>query len=110
VKVWRVNMNNASTGADTATAYAVCAKKPTGYGRELGATVDIPAQSQGSAAVSCYNGTRVLGGGAHSYSRGLDVNLSSTAATTNTTWTSRLNNSGLGVTELEPWVVCATVS
>src|SRR5262249_42330025 len=106
-KGWRVDANNASTGDDTVTAYAVCGKKHAGYAQVSGIATTVNASSQGSADASCPTGTLVLSGGAFSSSGSTQVNLNSTLPVSTTDWKSYEDNGSSGTNTVTAYAVCA---
>lgn len=103
---WRTDVNNASTGDNTATAYVICGKKRPGYAEVTGTTTTINPSSQGSATVTCPAGTLVLSGGAFSSSGSTAVNLNSTLPISTTTWQSYEDNATTGTNSLTAYAVC----
>jgi len=108
-KGWRADVNNGGTGANSATAYAICGKRATGYTRVIGTAVTNPANSQTGATATCPSGTQVFGGGEFSSSPSTAVNMNSTAWTSSTTWTSWQNNATAGSAAITPYALCASV-
>lgn len=106
-KGWRVDVNNASTSDETATAYAVCGKKPTGYVQVVGTSVTVPAGAQSSGAtVACPTGTKVFGGGGFSSSGATNVDLNSSGPSGQTAWVAYENNGQSSPNTLTPYAVC----
>jgi hypothetical protein len=104
---WRVDVNNASTGTNTATAYAVCGKKKTGYAQVSGTASTVNPSSQGSASVTCPAGTLVLSGGSFSSAGSTLVNLNSTLPTSTATWQSYESNGSTSSSSVTAYAVCA---
>lgn len=103
---WRVDVNNASAGDDTATAYAICANRPTGYRQIVGPATTLTAGTQGSSVATCTGGTTVLGGGGFSSSGSTAVELNSTAPSGSAAWISYVSNSSTGSNTVTSYAVC----
>ncbi len=107
---WRVDANNASTGDNNLTTYAVCSgswPSTTGYHVQLGTTVDNPPGAETQAVVSCASGQSVLGGGGFSSSSSTSVNMNSTLPQTGS-WVVYENNASGSDAAITAYAICAT--
>jgi hypothetical protein len=107
---WRIDANNASTGGNTLTSYAVCSASwgaSTGYNVALGTAATNPAGSENQATVACASGQSVLGGGAFSSSGSISVNMNSTYPISGG-WVVYENNASSSSASITAYAICAT--
>lgn len=111
---WAAAENNASTGDDTMTVYAVCSKFSTttnGYSVVEGPSTPADTGAQTGEQTSCpvVGGiqTSVLGGGLSDPSVSTAVNIAATWPNSSTEWAALLNNESGSATTLDTWAVCA---
>jgi hypothetical protein len=110
---WRVDANNASASDDTATAFAVCGKKISGYHLVTGTSVTNAAFTETPAGVGCpvVNSlqTLAMGGGVFSSSGSTLTSINSTApsSSSGTGWQDFENNGSSSSSSITPYVVCA---
>jgi len=96
-RTWTVKVNNAS-GADTsATVYAICAHKPTGYQQVTAPVIDNPGDTRTDEGALCPSGKKVFGGGAFSTSTSVGIAQSNslpgkTTAPTTYAWAVTMDN------------------
>lgn len=111
---WDGYVNNAS-GADTiVNAYAVCAVPRVGYTVVAATGVVNPAGTSTYATVQCPAGTRVVGGGALSWSQDLAVNINSSFPFypvyrgDKYSWNIKMNNGSAHDTRVDVQAVCSS--
>jgi hypothetical protein len=107
---WRVDANNAGTGSNTLTSYAVCSSSwpaKTGYNVVTGATVTNAAGTETQATALCASGQSVLGGGGYSGSGSTAVNMNGTVPLGNS-WSVYENNASGSDTTINAYAICAT--
>jgi hypothetical protein len=106
---WRVDMNNATTSANTLVSRAICAKKPKGYTLVVGSNSDIFAHSSASASAFCPGVTVPLSGGVVNFLDDVQANMNATFPTNADGWFSEINNAGIGNAIMSTRMICAGV-
>ena len=103
---WSVALNNSGVPSTTASAVAVCGKGVTGWKRVTGTTVTQPDTTQSAATAQC-PGFDVLGGGVHSSSASLVVDVNSSYPNGSNVWVGFENNGSAVTDSIEAYAICA---
>ncbi len=106
-KEWIGYINNASSEDESVSAWAVCAKKPTGYHIEVGKGTTVPPMTQASDTATCPSGTLAVGGGGLSHSSSTAVSVNSTYPDGVTAWRATDNNRSAYSTTVVSYAICA---
>lgn len=101
---WRIDANNASTGAETVTAYLLCGNLAK-YHFVTGTATTNNAGTQTGATTLCGHGVSV-GGGAFSSSGSTSVSINTTYPNSTGGWESYLNNGSTTAETFETYAVC----
>jgi hypothetical protein len=106
---WRVFENNRDTSGHSLVAFAVCAKKPTGYAMVTSSLIASPGGSQAPGAVFCPAGTVPLSGGPFSNSSDLYADAAESWGYTSPTptWLVAMDNVSSTATTFTVSAVCA---
>lgn len=108
-RTWFAVANNFSGAATTFNVYAVCAKRPAGYGLAAGSIVSNPAGEQDSATATCSPGDVVLGGGVEN-AGGFSVGVTSSYPGASASWTAAVSNFSTQASTFDVFAVCASAS
>jgi hypothetical protein len=103
--LWAATVNNTSGADDSATAYAICAKKPSSYVIVRGSEADNPGGSRTEATADCSSKTSILSVGGRSSAVETDVSIDQLNADVDSVVVE--NNASPGNQSLRPYAVCA---
>jgi hypothetical protein len=111
---WGAAVNNGSGATIRASAWAVCAAKPSGY-MIVSKSASDPAASENGATANCPSGSKALGGGGVTSPSTTSVSLNSSYAliivgTSAAGWTLSVNNASSVTGTLQVFAVCGKIS
>jgi hypothetical protein len=106
---WIADVNNATSANAYFAVWAICQPQSTAYTVVVASSAVNPGATN-SAAAQCPGKTRVVGGGALSYSLSTKVNINSTVPNDlgngATAWRVAMANASTGTTDFDVYAVC----
>ena len=106
-KTWAIDMNNASTGAASTQAYAICGQQVKGLVALTGDTEINSPGTEDLADVTCTGSKVALSGGVFSDTTSTSENINSLVPETSALWRSYMNNTDPVLHHITSHVICA---